>query len=529
MPAQGVPSGWEMTTIGQVATTVASGFPSGEHNQMRRGVPHIRPMNIDREGRLDLHTLKYVTGDVPRELSKGDVLFNNTNSPELIGKTTAVLVDMRLGYSNHMTRIRLEEGMNPVFVAHQLHFLWMTGYFRHRCVNHVNQASISAGPLSETVPLLVPPTRQQNRIADTLDELLSDLDAGAAAIEQVRLKLDMYRSSVLKAAVEGVLTANWRERHPQTEPASALLQRILTERRLRWEEEQLRKFKEKRIEPPKSWKERYKEPAPPDTTNLTSLPNGWTWATVHQSGNVQLGRQRAPQHHSGEHMRPYLRVANVFEDRLDLRDVKHMNFTPEEFKTYELRFGDILLNEGQSPELVGRAAMYRNEIPDCCYQKTLLRFRAHPGVLERYALSVFRSYLHNGRFRKSANITTSIAHLAAERFIQIEFPLPPLAEQEAIVEAIEDHLSVIDRLGTDFRTKLEKTRSLRHAILRDAFTGQLVTPDPVEEPASELLNRIAILRQERCDSATVRNKRRPSRANKATERPPSVQETGPNQ
>src|SRR5262249_13183322 len=148
-------------TIGQIAKLVASGFPCGEHNDDGRGVPHIRPMNIDREGRFDLTTVKYVDGEIPRELANGDVLFNNTNSPELIGKTTAVLVDTKLAYSNHMTRIRVEDGLNPVFVARQLHFLWMSGYFRHRCVNHVNQASISADPLSETVPLLIAPTQEQ--------------------------------------------------------------------------------------------------------------------------------------------------------------------------------------------------------------------------------------------------------------------------------------------------------------------------------------------------------------------------------
>jgi type I restriction enzyme S subunit len=354
-----------------------------------------------------------------------------------------------------------------------------------------------------TVPL--PPLCEQSRIADILDELFSDLEAGLAALERVREKLALYRASVLKAAVEGKLTAEWRQQHAHTAPASELLKRILVERRHRWEGEQIRKCKEKGIEPPKNWKARYKEPDAPNTANLPLLPEGWIWATIYQCGNVQLGRQRAPQHHSGDHMRPYLRVANVFEDRLDIRDVKRMNFTPEEFTTYELRYGDILLNEGQSPELVGRPAMYRDEIPGCCYQKTLLRFRAYPGVLERYALSVFRAYLHNGRFRKSASITTSIAHLAAERFILIEFPLPPLAEQEAIVEAVEDHLSVIDRLGTDFNTKLKKAQALRQSILRHAFTGQLVPQDPNDEPAIRLLKRIAAERELRAGKVTAQH------------------------
>lgn len=180
-----------------------------------------------------------------------------------------------------------------------------------------------------------------------------------------------------------------------------------------------------------------------------------------------------------------------------------MNFTPDEFATYALRLGDILLNEGQSPELVGRPAMYREEVPGCCYQKTLLRFRASPGVASGYALSVFRAYLHNGRFRKSASITTSIAHLAAERFVVIEFPLPPLAEQEAIVEAVEDQLSIADHLEADIDAKLKSAQALRQSILRHAFTGRLVPQDPNDEPASELLKRIAAEREAQAGNAAV--------------------------
>src|SRR5436309_706375 len=110
---------------------------------------------------------------------------------------------------------------------------------------------------------------------------------------------------------------------------------------------------------------------------LPALPPGWCWAKVCEVGAVKLGRQRSPEHHTGDHMRPYLRVANVYEDRIDLSDVLEMNFTPEEFEQYQLRYGDILLNEGQSLEWVGRPAMYRDELPGSCFQNTLVRFRPH--------------------------------------------------------------------------------------------------------------------------------------------------------
>jgi hypothetical protein len=102
------------------------------------------------------------------------------------------------------------------------------------------------------------------------------------------------------------------------------------------------------------------------------LPLGWKWARVDEAGEVTLGRQRSPRQQHGSNMRPYLRVANVFEDRIDTSNVLSMNFDPDEVTTYALKSGDILLNEGQSPELVGRPAMYKNEVPGACFQNTLI-------------------------------------------------------------------------------------------------------------------------------------------------------------
>lgn len=170
---------------------------------------------------------------------------------------------------------------------------------------------------------------------------------------------------------------------------------------------------------------------------MTNLPPGWAVALVRDVGRVQLGRQRAPAHHNGSNMRPYLRPANVFEDRIDTSDVMAMNFTDDEYRRYSLQPGDILLNEGQSRELVGRPAIYRGEVPGACFQNTLVRFQYSSAVLPEYALGLFRHYLRNGRFQSIAQWTTNIAHLGAERFSSLQFPLPPIAEQRRIVAKIE--------------------------------------------------------------------------------------------
>lgn len=413
--------------------------------------------------------------------------------------------------STEFHTLRPEAGIRPQWIANFLLQHEVRRVAQRSMTGGVGQMRVPASWFEATV-IPIAPTAEQERISDALDELFSDLDAGVAALERVRAKLKLHRASVLKAAVEGTLTAEWRAQHPYTEPADKLLERILDERRRRWEDDQLAKFKIKGQDPPRNWKAKYKAPGAPDIDNLQPLPSNWCWATVEQVGEVRLGRQRAPQHHQGDHMRPYLRVANVYEDRLDLRDVKQMNFTPDEFSTYALRYGDILLNEGQSPELVGRPALYRDELPGCCYQKTLLRFRASDGILPAFALCVFRAYMRNGRFRKSANITTSIAHLAAERFIAIEYPLPPLSEQQAIVEAVEDQLSVVDHFEAALVALLQRAHNLRQALLRHAFDGKLVLQDRNDEPAWQLLERIAGEREARTSQQTLGRPRRTTAA-----------------
>jgi type I restriction enzyme S subunit len=348
---------------------------------------------------------------------------------------------------------------------------------------------------AEEMVVPIPPPNMQSRMVDKIEELFSRIEEGERALERAQKLVERCRQSVLKAAVTGELTREWREqREGQLESGEALLARILKTRREAWEQAELDKTKG--ILPTNDkWKQRYPKPAAPDTTYQTELPASWTWASVQQAGDVRLGRQRAPQHHSGDHMRPYLRVANVYEDCLDLVDVKQMNFTPDEFNTYALRVGDILLNEGQSPELVGRPAMYRGEIPGCCYQKTLLRFRTHRGIRPEFALLVFRAHLHSGRFRRSANITTSIAHLAAERFVAIEFPIPSEEEQAQIVDVATSKLSVLAHLEADLVAQQMAAQRLRQSVLKAAFSGVLVDHLATDEPAAVLLAKIATERR----------------------------------
>ncbi|WP_225730452.1 MULTISPECIES: restriction endonuclease subunit S [unclassified Nocardia] len=202
----------------------------------------------------------------------------------------------------------------------------------------------------------------------------------------------------------------------------------------------------------------------------------WPVRRVAEAGDVQLGMKREPSVHKGADLRPYLRVANVGDDELFLDDVLEMNFAPAAFTKYVLRPNDVLLNEGQSLEYVGRAAMYRGEIEGCCFQMTLLRFRAGDEVLPEFALGWFRRCQRLGAFARVAKRTTSMAHLPAGLLSAQPIPVPPLSVQQRVVEQLE----AARELRTTVAADLAQTRSLMQRTLNVLLQGSQPVGGPTD-------------------------------------------------
>ena len=116
-------------------------------------------------------------------------------------------------------------------------------------------------------------------------------------------------------------------------------------------------------------------------TEVGAIPKEWEVRQVRQMGDVITGKALAV--NASGRQRPYLRTKNVFDGRVDIGDVLTMPMTDDQFAQFGVRAGDVLLNEGQSLELVGRCAMYRNEFPEpCAIQNALLRFRARTNTVQ---------------------------------------------------------------------------------------------------------------------------------------------------
>lgn len=207
-------------------------------------------------------------------------------------------------------------------------------------------------------------------------------------------------------------------------------------------------------------------------TEVGVIPEGWDVFAVQQMGEVVTGKALAV--HAPGRQRPYLRTKNVFDGRIDIEDVLTMPMTDEQFAHFQIRSGDVLLNEGQSLELVGRCSIYSDEYPEpCAIQNQLLRFRAHKGVSSIFASYLFRRCQETGIFARIALQTTSIAHLGGSRFQQLRLAWPKSEnEQGAIAEALSD----VDALLGGLDRLIVKKRDLKQAAMQQLLTGQTRLP-----------------------------------------------------
>jgi type I restriction enzyme, S subunit len=341
----------------------------------------------------------------------------------------------------------------------------------------------------QTIPL--PPLPEQRRIVAKIEELFTELDAGIASLRTAQSQLKTYRQALLKHAFEGKLTGDWRAENADTlEPAAVLLRRIADERQARYDAEVAEwEAGGKTGRKPRALKD-VPTLSAAELTDLPALPAGWAWVKVDALGEVQLGRQRSPKNRSKDFPTKYIRAANITENGLALTDVMDMEFTPDDFQRYQLKYGDILLSEASgSPDQVGKPALWRNQIPNCCFQNTIIRLRLLDSLNNEYFLLLFKNFYANSVFAKTAS-GVGINHLSANKFASLAAPLAPVNEQIQIVQEIDSRLSIIDQLEQTITTALQQAENLRQSILQKAFAGQLVPQDENDEPASVLLARI---------------------------------------
>ncbi|HCH7783163.1 type I restriction enzyme, S subunit [Pseudomonas aeruginosa] len=508
-----LPTTWCWTTMGEVTSVIGGGTPSTTNPKNFEGsIPWITP--ADMSG----YTGKTISGGSrciseqgledsgARWLPEGTVLFSSRAPIGYVAIASRPLTTNQ-GFKSFVP----SAGLNSEYI-----YYWLTSAKRHaeELASGTTFLEIS-GAKAALIPFPLAPRAEQARIVAQLEELLSELDAGVAELKTAQKKLTQYRQSVLKAAVEGSLTAEWRTHNTRSETGAQLLQRILTERRAHWEAKQLAKFAEQGKSPPKDWQKKYPEPVQPDTTNLPELPEGWVWASLDMLGEIASGVAKGSRIGVGLEVRevPYLRVANVQRGYLDLSEVKTILATERDIAELTLKSGDVLFNEGGDRDKLGRGWVWRDEIADCIHQNHVFRMRPYlPEVLPEL-ISHHGNTFGKTWFQNAGKQTTNLASINMTILRMFPVPLGPAIEQRELLTQLDLQIDQINQQEQAVELALKQSTAQRQNILRAAFSGSLVPQDPNDEPASVLLERIRIERSIEKLQPKIRNSKKSRRMN----------------
>lgn len=461
-----LPDNWEWEKLGDVVSKIVGGGTPSKSNPKYW------------EGDIPWLTVKDMRSRRPADaidhISEIAVVESSTN---IIPEDT-VIIATRIGLGK-VIRVPYKAAINQDLKALVVPPEIDKGYLEYWFVSKTQYLeSIGSGTTVKGIRLeqvrnldfpLAPP-EQQKRIVAKIEELFSHIDAGIEALQKAKQILKQYRQSILKAAVTGELTKEWREANKdKLELAPKLLERILKERREKWEEQQLEQFKVKGKMPKNDkWRKKYKDPKPAAVLVKLEIPNEWELASIDQIAEVLLGKMLDKAKHTAGKKLPYLRNINVRWGSIDTDDVLEMFFKDSEIERYDLSHGDVLVCEGGEP---GRAAVWEG-VAAMKYQKALHRVRYYLPLFPQYLVYLLEYFASTGLLARYFTGST-IKHFTKEAFVTLPFPLPSSKEMERIVEMIDEKLSSGRRLEVEIDMQLLKAEKKKQSILSSAFNGRI--------------------------------------------------------
>ena len=496
--SSGTQSGWAQTQL----TDIAEVNPRLPNEPADSTPVSFVPMRAVSEitGEIDV-TEERPYGEVKKGYTRfleGDVLFAKI-TPCMENGKVAIARGLRNGVGAGSTEFHVVRPLLAEFSRGYLFHYFVQERFRHETQRYMTG---TAGQLRvpkkylEDVEIPVAPIPEQRQIVEKIEELFTQLDAGVAALEQAKAWLRRYRQAVLKAAVEGELTREWREAHQgELEPASVLLERILEERWVKWEAEQLEKMRARGKEPKSDrWKQKYREPWKPDTDGLPQLPIGWTWtsfeevaeATPHALKAGPFGSSLKKEYYVPKGYKIYGQEQVIRGDPF-YGDYYIDDERYRKLKACAVKPGDVLISLVGT---IGRVLILPEGIEPGIINPRLVKLSLDKSLVKgKYV----KTYLESSSVRHYFSLsshggTMDILNLTILKALPIA--LPPLREQQVIVDEVERCISIADELDRVVEHSLKRADRLRQSILKKAFEGKLVLQDPSDEPASMLLERI---------------------------------------
>ncbi|TDW20164.1 type I restriction enzyme S subunit [Rhizobium azibense] len=404
-----MPDGWAAEVLSDICDDISVGIASSATHAYRAvGVPLIRNQNIN-HGRVDTSDLLYLSPEydaqnASKRVRAGDVISMRTGYPGRSAIVPAHL-DGAHTFTTLITRPNKQRLLPEFFVA------WMNSDLGSKATQRLQaggaQQNLNVGAL-KTMAMLLPPLHEQRLIAEILSSVDEAIAATRAVIEQTR--------KVKQGVLERLLTKGiGHTRFKQTE--------------------------------------------------IGEIPEGWEVAEVQEHFHVQLGKMLSKEAKIGENPSPYLRNANVQWGRIETTDVLCMDFSEYEKEKFRLQPGDLLVCEGGE---VGRCAIW-NEPQEIYFQKALHRLREKSGFISNQFLMYVLTRIFTSKALSAGLVgANSIAHFTREQFLRLKLPMPDVAEQNAVCEA----LGALENSVNRNILKLQTLTAIKSALMSDLLTGR---------------------------------------------------------
>lgn len=426
-----LPTSWTSVTIGTVVDVNPGKLTNLEQDDVVTFVPMAAVDEISgtitaRQTRSLQEVNKGFT-----QFQDGDVLFAKI-TPSMENGKSAVADTLENGIGFGSTEFHVMRSNGAVHPD----YLWR--FIRQRAFRNNAQKVMSGAVGQQRVPaeylrnhvLPLPPIEEQQRIVTKIDQLLLATERARRSLDEIPALIDRYKSRVLELACSGRLTSRWRSSRKLDMP------RVVV---------------------------------------LADVAEGFNYGTSSKSAQ------------EGDF--PVLRMGNIQAGRLDWTNLVYSS-DPREFEKYRLEDGDVLFNRTNSPELVGKTAVFRG-VQDAIFAGYLIRVQCGPLLLPEYISYCLNSPQGRQYSWDVKSDGVSQSNINAKKLARFEFLLPSIEEQTEIVRLVDSAISSVDHANSESRKSISYLADLEAHILSKAFNGTLLAQHSNDEPAEQLLARVA--------------------------------------
>ena len=433
-----IPDSWEWVTLQTIATS-SLGKTLDKAKNKGDLKPYLCSINVYWDG-IDLTTVKETRleeNELPKYLLRpGDLLICEGGD---VGRSAVWESTQEMYYQNALHRVRFYGEINPHYFQLLLECYKgnqiLDAYSKGMTIKHLVQTALN------TIVFPLPPLSEQTRIVDAVNRLLPYLHSYDRAEQKLSALNtgfpEALKKSILQEAVQGKLVSQ----DPSDEPAEALLGRIRAEKQRLIKEDKIKKDKHESVifRRDNSHYEKLDgvERCIDDELPF-EIPDSWEWVRLGTVFQHNTGKALNASNRDGEKL-TYITTSNLYWDRFVLENLKTMPFTDSEVDKCTVQQGDLLVCEGGD---IGRAAIWESDEP-MRIQNHIHRLRAYVPVCTRFFYHLFYLYKGAGWIGGKG---IAIQGLSSNAIHNLLFPLPPLHEQERIVNAIDTALSVVQKL-----------------------------------------------------------------------------------